>query len=306
MEAISIGMLLGLSVGLIEEFVLKNVLQRLSYIKVLLIRTLLYSILVGMSLALVLSIEISFNENISYPEAFLVYLKSPLFLRDFYFSLVFIFLMYFLAGIVQIIGIKNLIRFIFGRYHQAREVNRVFMFIDLNESTPLAEKLGNQLYSNFMKEYFKDVSYAIHQYDGEVYQYVGDEISLVWPEASGKKNCVECFFKIQDIINANREKYLKNYGAIPEFKAGAHAGLALITEVGNLRKGLVYHGDVVNTTSRILGQCKSLGQSLIISEELIASVDQHKYQIIEQGFVPLKGKSSKIQLFGLQKNSQVN
>ena len=42
------------------------------------------------------------------------------------------------------------------------------------------------------------------------------------------------------------------YGRVPQFKAGAHVGTVVVTEIGNFKKELVYHGEVVNTVSEDL------------------------------------------------------
>ena len=192
-EAISISILIGISIGFTEEGFLKSTFQRLVFYQVLLIRTVLYSVAISVILSLVLSIEIAMENEISYFDAWALYLKSPLFRRDFSFSMTFAFAIIFLSQVIQLIGMKNLARLIFGRYHTPREVDRVFMFIDLNESTRLAEELDNRSYSAFVKEYFNDVSNAISKYGGEVYQYVGDEISVLWSVRENNDHCIKCF-----------------------------------------------------------------------------------------------------------------
>jgi len=101
------------------------------------------------------------------------------------------------------------------------------------------------------------------------------------------------------VIDGKRDQYLTRYGNVPQFKAGAHVGKVVVTEVGKLKKELVYHGDVVNTTSRIIGKCKELKQELLISEDLLAIVDHTNIEIVEQGELSLKGKAQKIGLYGI-------
>ena len=65
------------------------------------------------------------------------------------------------------------------------------------------------------------------------------------------------FFQAKKNIEDKRDHYLASYGNVPKFKGGAHVGSVVVTEVGKLKKELVYHGDVVNTTSRIIGKCNA-------------------------------------------------
>ncbi|MEO9967339.1 MAG: adenylate/guanylate cyclase domain-containing protein [Reichenbachiella sp.] len=299
MEAITIGVFLGTILGFVEEFVLKSLFLRLAFYKVLIIRTVLYSFFISIVLSMVLSIEISFDQDIAYLEALLWYLKGAYFRRDFFFSLAFVFMIIFSTQVVQIIGLNNLVRLILGQYHKPREVRRIFMFIDLNESTMLAEKMDNELYSAFVKEYFNDLSDAINSYGGEIYQYVGDEISVVWPASDKSSQFLNCFFKAQDIIADKASSYHEKYGFVPKFKASAHVGKVVVTEVGKLKKELVYHGDVVNTTSRIIGKCHELNETFLISAEVLALSDQADLNIAEQGELTLKGKSQVVNLYGV-------
>ena len=298
-EAISISIIIGVLLGIIEEFILKSFFERISFYKVWLIRTLLYSALTCAILSLVLSIEIVFEEQISYPEALVFYFLSPLFKRDFLFTISFIFMIIFIVQIIQIIGIQNLVRLVLGRFHNPREVDRIFMFIDLNDSTTIAENLGNEKYSSFVKECINDISDAIILNGGEIYQYVGDEVSVVWRLRGKNERCIKCFFKIQSIIDSKKAYYQSKYGVIPIFKAGAHVGKVLLTEVGKFKKELAFHGDVVNTTSRIIGQCRNLKQALLISEDLSKVVNNSLFNLHVQGEISLKGKAERMNLYGV-------
>ena len=104
LEAITISIFIGISLGVVEEFLLKKYFQKISFYKVLLIRTVLYSLLISLILSLVLSIEIAFEKQISYGDALLFYFQSPLFKRDYFFTIVFVFIIIFTAQIIRFIG----------------------------------------------------------------------------------------------------------------------------------------------------------------------------------------------------------
>ena len=237
LEAGSISILIGLTVGILEEFVLLKTFQKKSFLFVTLIRSTIYSLFISIILCLVLSIEISFIEEISYSKAVIQYLESPLFQSDFLFSFLFIILMLFLFQVIILIGRANFLRLILGFYHRPREVSRIFMFVDIKGSTSIAEKLGNKKFSAFIKDYFYDISDAVMMYGGEVYEYVGDEMIVVWTIRTNNINCIRTFFKMDDIIKRNKKNYQSKYGIVPEFKAGIHAGQVIITVVGKQKKG---------------------------------------------------------------------
>ena len=301
LEAGSISILIGITVGIVEEFALAKFFQKKSFLFTTFVRATLYSLFTSIVLCLVLSIEISFVEQITYPEAVTQYLRSPLFQRDFMFSFLFIILIIFSLRIILLIGRANFFRLITGLYHRPREVSRIFMFVDLKGSTSIAEKLSNTEFSALIKDCFYDISDAIIMFHGEVYQYVGDEVVVVWPVRGSNLNCIRSFYKMDQIIKSNKDVYQSRYGLVPVFKAGIHMGSAIMTSVGKQRRALVYHGDVLNTTSRIEGKCNELDQKLLISEDLLANIDlKDEFVIEEKGEIELRGKARKLRLYGVK------
>ena len=67
-EAGSISILIGLILGIIEEFVFNRVFQRLAFLWVTTIRAVLYSLIISIVLCLVLSIETASVEQIGYTD----------------------------------------------------------------------------------------------------------------------------------------------------------------------------------------------------------------------------------------------
>lgn len=300
LEAGSISILIGIMLGTLEEFVLKDLFARISFYKVLLIRTLIYSIFISFILTLILSIELAFIEEISYGMALIEYFKSPMFTRDLSFSMLFVFLMIFIIQIIQLLGKANFFRLLVGRYHQPREVERIFMFLDLKDSTTMAEKLDNQTYSNFIKDFFYDISDAVAMFNGEIFQYVGDEMVVVWRVRETNLDCILCYYKMIEIIKKRDPYYESQYGISPEFKAGIHAGKVIMTEVGKFKKEIAYHGDTINIASRIEGKCNELNQDLLVSKDVLSYLAGHEeFHVREIGDISLKGKSEKLSLYGL-------
>ena len=201
------------------------------------------------------------------------------------------------------LGEGNFFRFLGGRFYQPREEHRIFMFLDLQSSTQLAEKLGHFTYSRFIQDCFYDLGIVMNQY-AEIYQYVGDEAVLTWPMDQGLKdaNCLEAFFAFTKALKEKSDYYLKEYGHEPVFKAGLHGGLVTVTEIGRYKKEIAYHGDPVNTAARIQGECNTLNQELLISEELKNQIQANSYSYRSVGSVSLRGKEDSSALFGVEKS----
>jgi adenylate cyclase len=202
----------------------------------------------------------------------------------------------------------DLIKYVTGRYHLPEEVNKIFLFLDLKSSTAIAERLGNTKYSSFLIDYFHDMTGAILMSKAEIYQYIGDEIILSWSFNNGIKHarCINCFFDIMTSIEMEKEKYMKKYGVHPEFKAALHGGNVSVTWIGTIKKEIVYHGDVLNTTARIQDECNKYGQKFLISEDMMQNVELPEYLRSEfVGEVQLKGKEKKVKIFGLKSIAEV-
>lgn len=193
------------------------------------------------------------------------------------------------------LGRGILIKFLLGRYYKPKEEERVFLFMDLKSSTSYAERLGHFKYSRLIQDCFKDISPAIAKNEAQIYQYVGDEVVLTWKLEDGVKNkrCLQVFFDFMDELNKKKEYYQKEYGLIPVFKAGVHSGKVMVAEVGELKSEIAYHGDAINTASRIQGLCNSYQSKLLVSGNLIKELKENQYSDNDYeplGTVLLNGK----------------
>ncbi len=200
------------------------------------------------------------------------------------------------------LGRDAIFNLIFGKYHQVKQEDRLFLFIDLNNSTDIAEEMGELEYSHFLQDYYYDISEPIARYGGRVYQYVGDEVVVTWPIKKGLKFavCVRCFFAIQKQINRYRDQYLERYERVPEFKAALHGGYIVVSEVGKYKSEIAYHGDVLNTTARMLNKCHELNAELLISDWIVDHVTMPKYLKVESlGSYQLKGKQQEVELYSV-------
>jgi adenylate cyclase len=193
--------------------------------------------------------------------------------------------------------------FIRGKYHSPREEERVFMFVDLMNSTHIAEKIGNENYHHLLKEFFTDITRPILHNKGEIYQYVGDEVVISWKMKNGIENnqCLKCFFDMRKTMADFGSRYLKKFGLIPEFKAGVHFGKVIAGEIGIIKRDITFSGDVLNTAARIQGKCNEYKVNFLASDALLErmNVDRQFYRI-PMGRIELKGKENAVPLSTLQ------
>lgn len=211
-------------------------------------------------------------------------------------------LLVFLLQINHLLGEGVLSKFILGKYHQPREEERIFMFLDMKSSTTIAEQLGHVRFYALLNELFHEISNPVLQTKAEIYQYVGDEVVLTWKVESGleNSNCLKTFFMFQERLRRNSKNYLKNFGVNPQFKAGLHFGKVITAQIGDLKREIVYNGDVLNTTARIQDECNKYQRDCLVSGILMDRLQEmNGFQWERIGAVTFRGKENEVELFSV-------
>ncbi len=187
-----------------------------------------------------------------------------------------------------------------GRYFHPKHERRIFMFADIKNATGIAEELGEEKYFNFLKDFFRDIAPAIVQTRGEVYQYVGDEVVVSWKMKYGIRhgNAIQCYYSMNELIAYKKRRYIRKYGLVPEFKVGYHFGTVMVGEIGQIKREIVFSGDVLNTTSRIQSVCNDLNVKILASKQFgdICYVLPKGVKRVGFGSEQLRGKTAEMEL----------
>ena len=215
-----------------------------------------------------------------------------------------------LVGVVfeltRLVGNRVLLNVALGRYRRPVREERVLMFLDLAGSTSLAESMGELRVQNLLTRFFYDIDDAIVAHGGEVHAYVGDEVVVTWPldKRMSDGRCIDCFFAIVDAIEARADSYRREFGLVPNFRAGMHAGAVVISECGSSRRQLAYFGDTVNVTARLQEFCKETGCNLLVSADLLSQMRSRPELTIEpRGPAQLRGRAAPIEVFAVQRRA---
>lgn len=307
-QYIIFGIVLGVMVAIVYtvvEFLFDKYLSQKLYLWfVLLVKSIIYFIFLIFSLTFIASLAEAYI-YVDFPNERLWWKSNKIFwLVTAYFILCSLMFSFFRIANNKF-GKGVIINMLLGHYRKPREVERILMFVDLKSSTAIAEELGHLNYSQFIQDCFYYLNRIVGKYGAEIYQYVGDEAVLTWRlKDKNKKNksCIDLFFEYDYKLKKHSKYYMKKYGVVPEFKAGIHSGKIIIAEVGTIKKELAYHGDVINTTSRIQEQCNEYNESLLISGEFLKHVNLNKkYEAVSLGNELLDGKTESLKLFAIRK-----
>lgn len=188
-----------------------------------------------------------------------------------------------------------------GKYVKPKTENRIVAFIDLNDSTTIAEKLGHMQYFKFIREFIYHISNALIEYGGRIYQYVGDEIVVSWIyNEKNVKRCLKAVIEARRNIQRESDKFKRDFDTIPEFRVGIHIGEVTVGEIGVIKKDIAMSGDTMNTTARIRSACSDMNRKFIVSKDFIEKSDLESFQWESMGLVELKGKRKEIELFHLK------
>jgi len=210
----------------------------------------------------------------------------------------------FALEVERVVGPGNLWRLLAGSYRRPSEEERVFLFMDLKGSTTIAEELGHKRYSELLQECYRDLTEVIIRYEAAIYQYVGDEVVMSWlctDRAESERTSVQAFFAYQRALMWKREAYEVRFGMVPEFRGDIDVGTVTVIEVGDVKREIAYHGDVLNTAARLLELCKTRGEELVVSHTVGELVEQDtEVRASWHEEVPLRGKRERIEAYSLQ------
>jgi adenylate cyclase len=296
--------IMGLVLGAIEVLFLNKKFASISFGRKIFYKTSVYFISICLFLISLIFIVNSHRLNLSVfhvevIRSVFLFIKDFVFISILLYIAVIIGIALFISEIGDNIGQGVLKNFFLGKYHTPVIEDRIFMFIDMKSSTTIAEKLGHLKYYELLNDYYADLTKAILETSGEIYQYVGDEVVVSWLVDSGLDalSCIDCYFMCKKIIKENSKYYVKKFNMVPDFKAGIHVGSITTGELGVIKKEIVFTGDILNTTSRIQGECNKYSVDILISEDLkMLLPSDHHYSFSEIGSFILRGKTKEIKL----------
>jgi adenylate cyclase len=294
---IAYGLILSLSIGGITQFVLEGPMRMwlggLSFTANLALRSAIYA-------AILIPIQ--------YYQLGSVLIGQPIIpsMKDFWiamaFSVVFLVLINLVLGITNIIGTRAFLNFFIGRYHTPVEENRFVLFVDIAGSTGLAERLGGIAIHRLLDHTFRLLTLSVVDYRGEVLNYVGDEVIVTWPERSGAIACrpLCCFVAMRDELSRASSQLEREFGAAPRIRGSLHFGPVIVGEIGDVKRAIVFNGDVMNTAARLEELSRNVEGGFLASR---AAMDRFNsappFAVRDLGRLPIRGRADGIDVVGI-------
>jgi adenylate cyclase len=135
--------------------------------------------------------------------------------------------------------------------------------------------MGELRVHDLITRFFFDIAEPISEHGGAVHAYVGDEVILTWPVTADpvrNARCLACFFAIERKMTRLAVDYDREFGIVPSFRAGLHAGPVIVSECGDAKRQLAYFGGTMNVAARLCEYCKAVNHRLIVSGDLLHQV----------------------------------
>ncbi len=190
------------------------------------------------------------------------------------------------------------------RRGDGERIDAAFWYCDLRGFTALSETLPTDQLLRLLNDYFEYCAAAAASRGGEILQFIGDAILIVFEITSPEHRARVCAAALDAAIDAfdtiavvnNRRRRARQPQI--EFGLGLHLGTAMHGNVGAPdRLAFNVVGPAVNMTARIQEMTKSLHIPLLMSSDFAQLVD---VPVVSVGTHAMRGIGSAQELFRLK------
>ncbi|HWZ37292.1 MAG TPA: adenylate/guanylate cyclase domain-containing protein [Bradyrhizobium sp.] len=197
--------------------------------------------------------------------------------------------------VAHFIGLRTLLDLLIGTYHRPVEARKVLLFLDINGSTALSERLGALTMRAFVRKFLSDLSQPIVDHGGEIYLYKGDGLIAIWSWADAVKRdailrAVDAMFAA---IAREQDSYERAFGVAPAFRIGIHGGDVIVSEQGDAKRSIGIYGDAINIAARMEEAARAHHVRCVVSE-VVASALSDRSRLRALGSEQVKGISAPI------------
>lgn len=178
------------------------------------------------------------------------------------------------------------------------KVEAVLLFTDLENFTSMCEQVNDPEWTlNTLNDYFERTTKHIFEHDGVVIGFSGDSIFAGWgaplpdPESARKaaRAAWDLFLSAKLLVDGEELRT----------RVGMHFGEVVAGNVGSTQHiEYTLIGDATNLASRLEGLNKTLGTSILLSEEMASRLDE-EFFIRRVGCLRVKGRQEAITVFEL-------
>ena len=188
------------------------------------------------------------------------------------------------------------------------------LFNDISDYSTITENMAPEIALEFLNEYFSEMHKVIREFNGQILNYIGDSIMVVFGapnKLKGHENkAIECAImmreKLEDLNQSwdenDTSRYWKNHGIQSiKMRIGVHTGSVIAGNVGSVDM-IQYStiGDTVNVAARLERANKDFGTNILFGHEVYTSLTKKLHsQSTLSGEVTLKGRAKPTKVYSI-------
>ena len=188
------------------------------------------------------------------------------------------------------------------------------LFNDISDYSTITENMAPEVALEFLNEYFSEMHKVIREFNGQILNYIGDSIMVVFGapnKVKGHENkAIECAIKMREKLKElnqswdenDTSRYWKNHGIDSiKMRIGVHTGSVIAGNVGSVDM-IQYStiGDTVNVAARLERANKEFGTNILFGDEVYTSLTKKLHsQSTLSGEITLKGRAKPTKVYSI-------
>ncbi len=187
-----------------------------------------------------------------------------------------------------------------------QQIDAVIWNFDLEGFTGLSEELPGLEIIDMLNDYLAVTVDVVHQFDGSILKFMGDGLMAIFDVGeidADARAALDATAALQDRIAELNTQRAANSQPVANFTLALHAGEILYGNIGaESRLDFTVIGPAVNQAARIAGMHRSLGQRILLSDDVARAARPCKHDLISVGRYMLRGISVPKELFTIHRS----
>ncbi len=190
------------------------------------------------------------------------------------------------------------------------------LFCDIRGFTTISEQFDAHGLTQFVNQFLTPMTKVILENSGTIDKYIGDCIMAFWNAPLDDENhalhaVTSALLMMNELVTLNmRQQSIaeqEQRRCIPiTIGIGLNTGICCVGNMGSeMRFDYSVIGDDVNLASRLEGQSKNYGVSIVIGEATYEKT-KHDFAVIELDLIQVKGKLKAVRIYTVLGNKQLN
>jgi len=203
------------------------------------------------------------------------------------------------ARVIGFLGAGTLFNLITGKYYRPLLEQKIFLFLDIKDSTATAQRIGPVKVMDLIRKFLFDVSKPLSVNGGQIYLYTGDGLIAIWnwDGVEVPRQVLRAIDQMFATVDRESDSYRCQFATVPEFRVGVHGGPVVIAEQGDTKRAIGVYGDAINIAARMEQIAKERECPCVISAEVVGELARDDDRLRQLPPTVVKGIAGPIQIF---------